>query len=275
MAQWLTNRLLYNNTGNGKYAQETFIPVDRSGNVMAAAWGPAMNYHISAGNVPGFADEHKFGKVNGTASGNYSTVWTAADTLATILYPWDTAAGTLSVVSSSSDDASGQSGAVTMRVEGLDNDYNEVTADFTLTGTVETAESSETFLVVNRAYILTGATNVGKIQIKNGSTVMGEIAVGMGQTLQAAYTVPAGKTAYLIDVQLTSSKNLSTNSALFIREFGGVFRVRSDVKLFQNQAKTDWQIPLRIPEKSNIDMRIQGSTNNDVSADFDLLLVDN
>ena len=291
MAQWESQKLKYNSQ-TGKDIHETIVQVDKSGNFFARplpgltfdsddvthdfnAWGPSQNYKISEGTITGYQSNHKFAAVDNTASANYSTIWTAADTLSTILYPWDTSAGTLSVVSSSAEDASGQSGAVTMRVEGLDNSYNEITADFTLTGVSETSESSETFLVVNRAYVLTGDTNVGKIQIKNGSTIMGEIAAGMGQTLQAVYTIPAGKTGYLVDVQCTSSKNISTTATLFVREFGGVFRAQNQMKMFQNQINTTWEIPFRIPEKSNIDMRIKGASSNNVSADFDLFLVDN
>ena len=291
MAQWESQKLKYNSQ-TGKYIHDTMVQVDRAGVIFARplpgltfdsddttidfnASGATQNYKITEGTITGYGNDHKFGVVNSTASANYSTIWTPADTLATILYPWGTSAGTLSVISSAAADAAGQAGAVTMRVEGLDNSYNEITADFTITGTGETAESSNSFLVVNRAYVLTGATNVGKIQIKNGSVVMGEISAGKGQTLQAAYTVPAGKTAYLIDIQCTSSKNISTDASLFVREFGGVFRARNEMKLYQNHAFTTWQIPLQIPEKSNIDMRIKGATNNDVGADFDLLLVDN
>jgi hypothetical protein len=271
MAQWDKNDQQITHNPN---LFESFVQTDKDGNPISVSGLPG-NYNIVAGNVSGISSVHKFGKVNGTASGNYSTVWTAADTLATILYPWDTAAGTVTLVSTSADDTAAGSGAQTVRVEGLDSDYNEISEDFTMAGLSNTSASTNTFLRVNRAYVLTGDTNVGTISVNNGATLVTQISAGTGQTLQCLYTIPAGKTGYLIEVQASSSKNISTNVAVFIREFGGVFRIRTDFKLFQNNSTIKYNFPISIPEKSDIEVRIEGATNNSVSADMDILLVDN
>ena len=76
---------------------------------------------------------HKFGQIAEAASDQFSTVWDVDDTV----YPWasfDTA-GTLSVVSDSTDDVNSTgTGAFNIVIEGLDNDYNVVSETILING---------------------------------------------------------------------------------------------------------------------------------------------
>jgi len=223
---------------------------------------------ISAGNLEGYSGVHKFGAVYGTALSTMSTVWTAADTTATALYDWTYSAGTVTVVSSSGSDVT------SMTVQGLDSDYNFAEETFTLTGATPTAAGVVNFARVNRAFMNT-TTNVGKIQVKRGATVVTEIGAGYGQTLQCLYTVPAGKTAYLMAMAASASKNQSTDLFLFQRPFGGAFRVQTTVSLNQSSQTLEFPVPIKLTEKTDLDLRVQGSSNATVSADFTMVLVDN
>jgi hypothetical protein len=264
----------HNYLDNGTTIFEVNMLADKDGNIINS-FGASSNIPISANTVTGYSRVHKFGLVDTSTSANWSTIWTAGETNGQYAYPWDLSANTVTVVSSSGQDASAGSGALTIRVQGLDASYNFAQEDFTMTGATPTSAGSQTFLRVNRAYVLTGNTNVGTIEVKNGSTVVTEIKEDMGQTLQCVYTVPAGKTAYLSEMQACSNKSQSVVTGVFIKEFGGVFRIRQSTALYGSTHTTHFSTPHRIPEKSDIDMRIKASTGQTVAADFELILVDN
>ena len=273
MAIWnkLTQALNTNNTAQ----YEVIMLADKDGNIINT-FGAASNIPIASGEVDGYADVHKFGTIDGSNGTGWTTLWSAADSAGTRLYPWDTAAGTVSVVSSNDDDTNGGVGAHTIIVEGLDTNYNFVSESFTLSGTTETGEGAVTFQRVNRAYITAGSTNVGKIQIKNGTTVVAEIAAEMGQTQMCVYTIPAGKTGYLTRLATSSSKNISTIVSLFQRPYQKTFvRTASSIALYQNNQTITYDIPLRFPEKTDLDLRQIGAANNVLAADFNIILVDN
>lgn len=265
MAIWNINKDRYI-SNNGKLFEVVMI-ADEDGNVINT-FGAASNIIISAGNLAGYSGVHKFGAVYGTAVSTMSTVWTAADTSATALYDWSYSAGTVTVVSTSSSDTT------QIVVEGLDTDYNFVEETFTLTGTTPTAAGTVTFARVNRAYMVS-ATNVGKIQVKRNTTVVTEIGAEFGQTLQCFYTVPANKTAYLLNLSASASKNQVVDLFLFQRPLGGAFRVQCTMSLNQGNEQLDYPVPLKFTEKTDIDLRTRGSANATISAEFTLVLVDN
>lgn len=273
MAQW--NKLFQRMLGNNEDIYEVQMLADKDGNIINS-FGAASNIPIAAGEVDGYSVVHKFGLVDGTNSGNLSTIWSPADTAATILYPWDFTASVVTAVSTSGDDTAAGSGARTLTIQGLDASYNEIEETVTMAGLSATTATTAEFAQVHRAFVASGDTNVGKIQIKNtDNVVVGEVAVGYGQTLMSIYTVPAGKTAYLSNLRVSSSKQTSSIIRLMVRPFGGVFRVQSTISLYSGEGETQFVTPLKITEKSNIDVRITGGTNNTVSCDFDMLLVDN
>lgn len=266
MAQFSVGRQLHHNSSN-KDLHEVVMIGDKNGNIINT-FGAASNVPIAAGAVDGYSGVHKFGAVYGTAVGTMSTIWTAADTSATALYPWTYSAGTVTVVSTSASDTT------TVTVQGLDENYNFAEETFTLTGTTPTAAGSVTFARVNRAFMHT-ATNVGKIQVKRDTTIVTSIAAGYGQTLQCIYTVPAGKTAYLMNFAASASKNQVVDLFLFQRPFGGAFRVLTTMSLILGNQQLDYPIPLKLTEKTDIDLRTQGSSNATISAEFTMILVDN
>lgn len=266
MAQYSVSRGRHYHANANRDLHEVVMIADEDGNIINT-FGAASNVIISAGDLAGYSGVHKYGAVFGTASSGWSTVWTAADTASSTLYPWDTAANTITVVSSSGSDT----GDVT--IQGLDTDYNFIEETLTLTGTTPVAGST-TFLRVNRAF-MNDDTNVGKIQVKNGTTVVTEIAAGYGQTLQCFYTVPADKTGYMLNIQTSASKNQETILSLFARPLGGAFRTQGIMALYQNNQQLDFPVPLKFNEKTDIDLRVNGSANAAIAADFSIILVDN
>ena len=273
MAIWNKIEQALNTNNTTQY--EVVMLADKDGNIINT-FGAASNIPIASGEVDGYTNVHKFGMVDGSNGTTWTTIWSAADTAETKLYPWDTSAGTVSVVSSEDDDTDGDVGSHTITVQGLDTNYNAVSESFTLSGETETGEGAVTFHRVNRAFITSGGTNVGKIQIKNGTTVVAEIAAGMGQTQMCVYTIPAGKTGYLTRIASSSSKNISTIISLFQRPYQQTFvSSASSLALYQNNQDISFDVPIPFTEKTDLDLRQIGASNNIIAADFNIILVDN
>ena len=269
MAQYSTFRQNHFGRRN-KDLHEVVILADKDGNLQNAG-GAASNIPIANGDLVGYTAVHKFGALDGTVGTGWSTIWTAAETSGQQLYPWPVIgdASVVTVVSDSSSDTTN------VTLEGLDTNYAFQSETLTLTGTVAVT-GTKTFHRVNRAYMSGTATNVGNIEVTNaGDDVITEIKAERGQTLQAIYTIPADCTGFLSTVQMTSSKNQAVEVGIFVRPFGGAFRVSGGVFLFQNDHTIEYASPIKITEKSDIDIRAIGSSNGVISASFDLLIVDN
>jgi len=266
MANWRKDLQQYGPFGHDRTVFEVQMLADKDGNIINT-FGAASNVPIAAGLVDGYSGIHKYGAVFETAVSTMSTVWTRADTTANALYDWTYSAGTITVESSSGSDTTD------VTITGLDENYEEATETLTLTGSTPVS-GTQTFSRVNRAFMVT-ATNVGDIHVKRGSTIVTEIAADMGQTLQCIYTIPADKTGYLMNINASASKNQVVDLFLFQRPFGGAFRVQSTLSLNQGNQSIDFPVPLKLTEKTDIDLRVKGSSNATISGDFTIVLVDN
>ena len=266
MANWRKDLQQYGPFGHDRTVFEVQMLADKDGNIINT-FGAASNVPIAAGLVDGYSGVHKYGAVFETAVSTMSTVWTRADTTANALYDWTYSAGTITVESSSGLDTTD------VTISGLDENYEEATETLTLTGSTPVS-GTQTFSRVNRAFMVT-ATNVGDIHVKRGSTIVTEIAADMGQTLQCIYTIPADKTGYLMNINASASKNQVVDLFLFQRPFGGAFRVQSTLSLNQGNQSIDFPVPLKLTEKTDIDLRVKGSSNATISGDFTIVLVDN
>lgn len=229
-----------------------------------------INVPLAAGKLQGYQAVHKFGMVKGTATSSWSTVWTGAESAATVLYPWPSlaSASVVTVVSSSGSDVT----AVTL--QGLDSNYDFQEETITLTGVVP-ATGTKIWHRVNRAFMVT-QTNVGNITVTNASgTVITIIKEARGQTLQSLYTIPGGCTGFLNSIQMVASKAQSTEVSMFARPLGGAFRVVGGSVLYQMDHTINYSSPILLTEKTDIDVRAIGTANADISCSFDLIIVSN
>jgi len=195
----------------------------------------------------------------------------------------------MKVSSSSANDAALGTGARTVSVQGLDQNYNEVAETVTLTGQTEVL-TTNTFIRVFRAFVITagsGETAAGTIYVGTGTvtagvpaTVYAEIALGENQTTMATWTVPAGYTFYVYRGTFSAASN---NVAQYIlgkfmfRPFGGVFRNAADVTVNSSAIQYDFELPLALPEKSDIEARAiaLSGTNFYVTASFEGVYIKN
>lgn len=227
---------------------------------------------IAANHYQGLAHVHKFGAVPAMSINTSGTIWDVNDTT----YPWASfsSAGTLSIPAVNSSD-----NGKTIRIVGLDANYYEISEDVTVSSAGATA-TNQSFIRVYRAYITNGsAVNVANINIQKGGVTIARIAANKGQTLMAIYTVPAGKTVYIMKGVTTCQAGADATGEMYVRYFGeSSFRVGHSFEVSGSGGEYMYEfgIPLRITEKSDIDIRASVRSNNArVTAAFDLILEDN
>jgi len=224
---------------------------------------------IAKGQFADVSSIHKFGAVPAMSQNNTGTIWDVNDTE----YPWSAwaSATTITVDRASASDADKE-----IYIEGLDANYNVANETVTLTAATGNASTTE-FIRVYRAYMTNGsATNVGNVTIKAGATTVAQITAGKGQTLMAVYTVPAGHTAYLIQGVATCQDGADATGDMFVRYFGeSAFRVGHTFEVCGDGGEYFYHFacPIKIPEKSDIDVRATVRSNNArITAAFDIIL---
>ena len=228
---------------------------------------PNVYLDVARGSISNSKIVHKFGaNFDIDQATDPESVWTAGG-----LYPWASlaTAQTIYCISTSASDTA------VLTVEGLDANYNEQTESVTLTGTTAVA-TTNTFIRVFRMTYEDGA-NVGTITARTVSasgTVVAQIDVGYAQTLMAVYTVPAGHTGYLVALDTTIDSNKNAQLLMYHRLFGKPFRI-AHVAETSGHYRYDFHAPLRVPEKTDIDIRIDNVSGNDsrVTANFDIVLI--
>ena len=158
---------------------------------------------IASGRAVKYSHINKFG-FNDTVGTDWEPIQVGS---ATFTYP--TTAAVASAVSTSSNDTSAGTGARTLSIQGLDENYNQYTETISLTGQ-SAATTNGTFIRVFRARVETagsGAAAAGNITISVGGNTLATIDNDYdNQTLQAVYTIPTGHRGYLIRMQATSTK---------------------------------------------------------------------
>ena len=216
---------------------------------------------VARNQIQGHKTLFKFGN-NADINGTLETVWSTGG-----MYAYPAAAIQMKVSSGSADDDASGTGARTVLVSGLDANYNEISEVVELDGQTAVL-TTNSFLRVFRAYVVTagsGGTAAGNIYVGTGvvtagvpATIYAEITLGANQTQMAVWTVPAGYTLYVYGGTFTASSNNTTHTVLgqfVFRPFGGVFRNVADVTVASEAFRYDWEIPVPIPEKSDIEAR--------------------
>jgi hypothetical protein len=242
-----------------------------------------FNLQVARGMIAGHKQLFKYGN-SADVNGEIETIWSHST-----LYVYPTSAIHMKVSSANANDSALGTGARTVLVSGLDQNYNEISEIVTLNGQTPVLTAA-LFIRVFRAYVVTaGASNTaaGTIYIGDGVVTAGipaivyaEISLGENQTLMAMWTVPAGYTFYVYRGTFTAASNNSSQYILgkfVVRPFGGVFRNAADVTANSNVIAYDFEIPLPIAEKSDIEARAiaLSGTNFYVTASFEGVYIKN
>jgi hypothetical protein len=242
----------------------------------------AESIQVSRGNVLGVDYIHKFGR-NPNVGGAPETIWQTGG-----LYTYLTSPSTVFVSSDDADDNPTGNGAQTVTIQGLDANYNVIEATQPVNNLAGTTE----FLRVYRAFVASAGstgTNEGDVLISTaaggGGTVLADIGTigtgttyGLGQTQLALYTIPSHCAGYLTRWNVgVGSYNSSATVTLFTRQIeavAGAFRTRDIMDVPGGFHTRDYDIPIMLPPKTDVEIRAIGSTGSKISSSFDITLVE-
>jgi hypothetical protein len=262
----------------------TAMEYNQAGEPIIRTSGGSFDYsiNISAGQQDGVGYIEKFGR-NDTMSGNIETIWDGSN-----IYTYLTSASSVHITSSDGADAVAGTGARTVEVQGLDENYVLTTE----TINVDDSASNTTFIRVFRATVKatgSGGQAAGVVSIRSaasgGGTLLAQIqkvgtggGASLGQTFMAIYTVPAGKTAYLTQWTVgAGGQNADTTCLFTARPFNnGAFNSKDIIISAGQQFSKNYKIPLQFTEKTDLEVRgFTSSSGNDCSSSFNLILYDN
>lgn len=235
-----------------------------------------LRISIALGHHPGWESFRKFG-MNPDVDTGTEEVWAAGG-----IRVLPSAAAVASVVSDDVNDTAAGTGARTVVVNGLDEDYHDVTETVTLNGT-SPVQTTQTFIRINRTFCSTAGSssqNAGNISTSIGGDLQSYIEATEGQCHCCNYTVPADHTLLITYYSHTTGRQASTTDIHFLGQlkvFGAdpVWRSISDVYNFQIQYANDATV-VALPAKSDLRvLAVSNANNNVVSAIIGGFLVHN
>jgi hypothetical protein len=221
-----------------------------------------LGLSIQKGLVENYSGIHKFG-LNTAVGSSFETIWDGNNT-----YSYPSSAGTATATSSDTDDNTG-----TVEIQGLDSNYDLATETLTIGGSA----GSTSFIRVFRAVMKTantGTSNVGTISITVSSTTVAQIRPTYGQTLMCVYTVPRKYNAYLMQIDVGSSKDLENEIRFVTKEIdnGNVWNTRGFITTRGGFIEKNYAVPVVISAKTDIELIAKASATSAVSGGFELIL---
>ena len=237
---------------------------------------------VSRGNVGGQTSLFKFG-FNPAIGTGMQDIWTVGGVLV-----FQQTATQYNISSSSGSDTIAGEGARVITIEGLDENFSEITEDVNLSGT-SVSQTTQEFIRLNRAFIKEvgtyGFSNNGTISIvtsDNGNPQGGLIAKE-GQTQKTHFTIPAGKTGILKRTSVSVDTTKIATVQMFQRQnANNTVSPISPIRIFHQvdgvtgQEEESYLANLRFPEKTDIWMTATLSqASGGVELDYDLILFDN
>ena len=222
-----------------------------------------LGLSIQKGLVQNYTGVNKFG-LNTAVGTSFETIWDGNNT-----YTYPSSAGT--ATATSSDTASDNTG--TVEIQGLDSNYDLATETITIGGSASTTSFIRVFRAVLKT-ANTGTSNVGVISITVSSTTVAQIRAGYGQTLMCVYTVPRKHNAYLMQLDVGSSKDLENEIRFITKEIdnGNVFNTLAFITTRGGFIEKNYAVPVVIPEKTDIELIAKASATSAVSGGFELFI---
>jgi hypothetical protein len=280
----MLNTSLLVQTGNGFISRSTQV-LDRFTDVkiVRTVNDPVIDRNLGLINYQ--QAKRKWGVNETVATGTYEDVWAEGGT-----YPLLQTATTVRIQAGGDvNDTAAGTGAREITVEGLDENWNEVTETIATAGASASASTTTTFIRVNRAYVSDcgtfGGNNTGIIRIEDTAATVGILAhipAGLGNTFQAIVAVPAGKTVYITKVNTSVGESDSADVRLWRVNDGNLATpckqyesVTADFAGFQPDKLETY---FKFDERETIGWdatRITGQGTARVSVEFDYVLIDN
>lgn len=171
-------------------------------------------------------------------------------------YTYPGSALTMTAVSDSASDT-----AVTMLIQGLDINYDEIQTTFTLNGT-NAVTIGTAFYRIN-VVITTAGNAVGTVTIANAGTTYAKVRAGDGKNQASLYTVPRGHSFYLYRIDAFSGQaDATSNRYVFFRNESrsatGV-ELRVAETTFRANMHIQRRFPFRYTEKTDIQFQCKSN----------------
>ena len=171
-------------------------------------------------------------------------------------YTYPGSALTMTAVSDSASDT-----AVTMLIQGLDINYDEIQTTVTLNGT-NAVTIGTAFYRIN-AVITTAGNAVGTVTIANAGTTYAKVRAGDGKNQASLYTVPRGHSFYLYRIDAFSGQaDATSNRYVFFRNESrsatGV-ELRVAETTFRANMHIQRRFPFRYTEKTDIQFQCKSN----------------
>ena len=234
---------------------------------------------VPAGVYEGILSINKFGRNSAVAIGTEEVIWDGSGTYS---FP---ATALITHVSQTADQVAMRGGLV--NIQGLDANWEMVTQIATLdaTNTTTIVELATPLIRCFRALIMSDTAIDSTVRVHNAAENVDYAIVGVGnnQTLMAIYTVPAGFTAYMTSyyAHVNPGTNLDPTSnpiKLYAinNEHGSIPVIKHVVGQTTGGFQHKFDPYAKYTEKTDLYLTATPvGKAADVSAGFDLILVDN
>ena len=240
------------------------------------AYGPIpFEYRVCLGQFPRYSGNNKFG-YNNTIGTTQEEIWNVGGIEAYL-----STAETMNIVSDNvaDDGAPGGTGARTLTISGLDNDWMPISETITLNGTTDVTTTNSYLRVFRMVVNMAGSSgsNTGTITAttSTAASVHAKINPTDNQTLKINFSIPADKYGLITAAEMGTGKGDDCQIRFKVRPFGQVFQTKRILDFYQNTIPFSSFIPICIPPKT--DVTITGVTTAgtvELSANIDYYLID-
>ncbi len=228
---------------------------------------PIVDFDVlaAAGQIRGVENKAQVG-FNTSVGSTLEDIWPGAD-ISPILQTLS-AAETMDVVSTSGDDDIAGTGARTVTIKGLDNDFLEIEENLNLTGLTIAVTQNE-YIRLESCRVIdagTGGENAGDITLTatTAATLQAFVSQGFNNDQQVQYTVPANKFAVFTQFLMETQKDQQGFISLWIRNFGEVYALGRNWNVYQSSLTSPIVPPLALGPKADITMRGVKVTAGDI-----------
>lgn len=232
-------------------------------------------FEVGLGNVPGVRGEVRSG-FNGVINGTPEDIWNVGGQMTYL-----TAAETLDIVSDSALDVSPASGAHTIFVQGLDNNFDEINEVIALNGLTPVVTVNSYIRLFNITTVIAGVSesNTGTITATatTSAVIQGQMEPTTNGSLTLQYTIPNAKTGLLSSFNFSSGSMDQIQFNFLLRIFGTVFIQTNTHQIISSAFDFDFNPYAPIPAKTDIRVlafQIAGGGTVSASAILQFYIID-
>ena len=233
-----------------------------------------FQYQVSLGQFPKYSSNNKFG-FNSAIGTSQEEIWNVGGIEAYLA-----SAETINIVSTDINDDGdpASTGAHTLVISGLDNDWMPVQETITLNGTTNVLTTNSYIRVFRMVVTAAGTSlaNEGTITATASSagSVHALISPTDNQTLKINFSTPANKYGLITYSEIGTAKGDDCKIRFKVRPFGEVFQTKRILSFYQNMSSFNGFNPILIPPKADITITAESSASGvELSANIDYYLI--